>query len=261
MSETPTQAGRADKATLHRREFLCLAPSAALASSMPLGVTLPRPSGNPVSIGEALAALWDHSEEGSGSIIKPSTVERIESFTSGCNMGLISASRSGLTMDVNQGRCARLSAYTWPRFGSIDIDVRFSEHGPLQTQTLTERCYLLLSGRSFDNGNLKGFLRQYGAIHDQRLVLYKPYDERSAYLLGTRNGVVPRRKQIVCVGEFRATRLPDYFSLIREQGSRIDVEFDEVPHPQNILQSDGRGILGDWIEPCLRVASPDERCD
>ena len=44
--------------------------------------------------------------------------------------------------------------------------------------------------------------------------------ERSAYLLGTRKGVVPRRKQIVCVGEFRATQLPDYFRLIREQGSQ-----------------------------------------
>ena len=143
-------------------------------------------------------------------------------------MGLISACRSGLTMDVNQGRCAELWSYIWPRFGSIDVDVRFSEHGPLQTQTLTERCYLLL-GRGFDNGNLKGFLRQYGAIHDQRLVLYKPYDERSAYLLGTRNGVVPRRKQIVCVGEFRATRLPDYFRLIREQGRQIDVESMRFP--------------------------------
>ena len=77
-------------AKVHRREFLCLAPSAALASSIPLGVTSPRPSGNQVSIREALAALWDHSEEGSGSIIKPSTAERIESFISGCNVGLIS---------------------------------------------------------------------------------------------------------------------------------------------------------------------------
>ena len=207
MSETTQfKAPTASAVRVHRREFLCLAPSAALASSIPLGITLPRPSGNQVSISEALAALWDHSGEGSGSIIKPSTAERLDSFVSGCNVGLISASRSDLTMDVNQGRCARLWAYIWPRFGSIDVDVRFSEHGPLQTQTLTERCYLLLGGRSFDNGNLKGFLRQYGAIHDQRLVLYKPYDERSAYLLGTRNGVVPRRKQIVCVGEFRATR-------------------------------------------------------
>ena len=55
-------------AAIHRREFLCLAPSAALASSIPLGVTLPRPSGNHLSLSEALAALWDHSAEGSGSI-------------------------------------------------------------------------------------------------------------------------------------------------------------------------------------------------
>ena len=163
------------------------------------------------------------AQKDSPSILKPSTVERLENFTSGCNVGLISACRSGLTMDVNRGRGANLHAYIWPRFGSIDVDVRFSECGPLQTQILMERCYLLLGGRSFDSGNLKGFLRQYGAIHDQSLVLYKPYDERSAYLLGTRNGVVPRRKQIVCVGEFKATRLPDYFSLIREQGRQIEV--------------------------------------
>ena len=151
------------------------------------------------------------------------------SLFSGCNVGLISASRSDLTTDVNQGRGARLWAYIWPRFGSIDVDVRFSEHGSLQTQALTERCYLLLNGRSFDNGNLKGFLRQHGAIHDQGLVLYKPFDDRCAYLLGTQDGVVPRRKQIVCVGEFKATRLPDYFRLIREQGRRIDVESMRFP--------------------------------
>jgi hypothetical protein len=199
----------------------------ALASSIPFGLTSLRPSRNQVSLGEALAALWNGPKD-SPSILKPSTVERLENFTSGYNVGLISASRSDLTMEVNSRRWVELYAYIWPRFSSLDIDVRFSEHGPLQAQTLTERCYLLL-GRGFDNGNLKGFLRQYGAIHDQGLVLYKPYDERSAYLLGTRNGVVPRRKQIVCIGEFRASRLPDYFSLIREQGSPIDVESMRIP--------------------------------
>ena len=235
MSETTEVQARA---AIHRREFLCLAPAAALASSIPLGVNSPRPSPNPVSISQALIALWDHSEEGSASIIKPRTAERLDSFVSGCNVGLISASRSDLTLEENQGRCARLWAFIWPRFGSVDVNVRFSEHGPLQTQTLTERCYLLL-GRGFDNGNLKGFLRQYGAIHDQRLVLYKPYDERSAYLLGTRKGVVPRRKQNVCVGDFKAVRLSDYFSLIREQGSRIEVELMRFPIRKTFLNRAG----------------------
>jgi hypothetical protein len=82
-------------------------------------------------------------------------------------------------------------------------------------------------------------LCQYGAIHDQMLVLYKPYDERSAYLLGTCNGVVPRRKQIVCVGEFRANRLPDYFRLIRGQGSRIDVEAMRFPIRKSFFNRGG----------------------
>ena len=119
--------------------------------------------------------------------------------------------------DVNQRRCVGLWSDIWPRFGSIDVDVRLREHGPLQTQSLTERCSLLLGGRGFDNGNLKGFLRQYGAIHDQSLVLYKPYDERSAYLLGTRNGLVPRRKQIVCVG---SSRQRDCLTTLASSGSK-----------------------------------------
>jgi hypothetical protein len=49
------------------------------------------------------------------------------------------------------------------------------------TQTLMQRAYLLLGEKCFDSGNLKGFLRQYGVISHQRFVLYKPYDDESAY--------------------------------------------------------------------------------
>ena len=84
MSETTQfKAPTASVATVHRRDFLCLAPSAALASSIPLGFTLPRPSPNSVSISQALAALWDNPEEGSVSVVKPSSAERIDTFAAG----------------------------------------------------------------------------------------------------------------------------------------------------------------------------------
>ena len=188
-----------------------------------------------MSIGETLAALWNGPEDVCASIIKPSTVKRIENFTSGSNVGLISASRSDLTMDENKRRWVELYAYIWPRFGSLDVDVCFSDG----SRTLTERCHLLLGGDYFDSGNLKGFLRQHGAIYDQRLVLYKPYDERNAYLLGTRNGAVPRRRQIVCVGEFKAARLPDYFRFLREQRSRIHVEAMRFPIRKTFFNRSG----------------------
>ena len=78
---------------------------------------------------------------------------------------------------------------------------------------------LLIENEGFDSGNLKGFLRQFGALYDQRLALYKPYDDRHPYLLGTRDDMVPRKKQV----EFRTTLLPQYFRLIREHRSQIDV--------------------------------------
>ena len=140
MSETTQfKAPKGTAARVHRREFLCIAPSAVPASSIPLGL----PCRDLQAIRSALAALWDQ-EEGSGSIIKPTTAERLDSFVSGCNAGLISASRSDLILEENQRRCVGLWSDIWPRFGSIDVDVRFSEHGPLQTQTLTERAFLLL---------------------------------------------------------------------------------------------------------------------
>ena len=71
------------------------------------------------------------------------------------------------------------------------------------------------------------------------LSFISPTMRECAYLLGTRNGVVPRRKQIVCVGEFRATRLPDYFSLIREQGSQIDVESMRFPIRKSFFNRGG----------------------
>jgi hypothetical protein len=224
---------QASKPTVHRREFLLIAPSVVIASSIPAGIASSRATPKPspwISISENLAALWDHPDAGSVSVVKPSSAERIDTLVSGCNVGLISASRSDLTAEENQRRGVDIYSDIWPRFWSIDVDVGLKEqHGPLHTQGWTERAYLLIGKKGFDTGNLKGFVRQYGAIYDQRLVLYKPYDDRNAYLLGTRDGLVPRKRQIVCVGEFMTTRLSDYFKLIREQGSRIDVESIRFP--------------------------------
>jgi hypothetical protein len=53
-----TQARTHPSPKVHRREFLCLAPSAALISSISLEITPPRPSPNPISISDGLIALW-----------------------------------------------------------------------------------------------------------------------------------------------------------------------------------------------------------
>ena len=108
MSKILNPSSASCNARLHRREFLCITPSAVVASFIPLE----SPAATLTQSGQhrgGLAALWDHSGDGSGSIIKPSTVERLDGLFSGCNVGLISASRSEFTMDVNQGRGARPS--------------------------------------------------------------------------------------------------------------------------------------------------------
>ena len=207
MSETSQVRTPKDPGVrLTRRKVLCVGPSALIATAMP--------------------AVWHPAEAVSASVVKPSSAERIDAFVSGCNVGLISASLSDLTLEENQRRCSGLWPEIQRRFGSIDVEVRFTEkHGPFLTRNLMERGYLLIGKKGFDSGNLKGFLRQYGAICDQRFVLHKPYDE-SAYFLSTRAG---RKQPKVCVGEITASRLPDYFRLIREQGSSIDVQSMRFP--------------------------------
>jgi hypothetical protein len=143
-----------------RRKFVCAAPSSLIASAMP--------------------AAWHPA-----SVVKPSSAERIDTFVSGRNIGLISASRADLTREENRRRSTELWTDILRRLGSIDVDYLFTEwHGFFHTETVTERAYLLLGERRFDGGNLKGFLRQYGAIYDQRLVLYKPYDDERAKWCG-----------------------------------------------------------------------------
>jgi hypothetical protein len=216
-----TQTRPSSHSALRRRELLCMAPFAITAGLVPRGAALPRPSNHAGSI-SGLIALWDQ-EEPSTSAVKPTSAKRIDDIAAGCNVGLISAFRSDLTADENQQRSAELQQ-ALGRFWCLDIEVRLTERGaPFVRRTWMEHAYLLLGGKSFDSGNLKGFLRQYGALHNQRLVLYKPFDARMAYLLGTRNSLVPLRKQIVCVGEFKAARMPNYFKYIREHESPIDV--------------------------------------
>ena len=48
-----------------------------------------------------------------------------------------------------------------------------------------------------------------------------------------------RKKQIVCVGEFSAARLPDYFRLIREQMNEIDVESMRFPIRKTFFNRSG----------------------
>ena len=237
-SQTPGAAN----ATVHRRELLLFMPSVAIASAMALGSVSSRPPTSNWATGrESVLALWEHRETTSSpSVVKPSSAERIDALVSGHNVGLISASGSDLTLEENQRRCSGLWSELQHRYGSIDVDVRFREkRGELQAQTLTERVHLLLGNEGFDSGNLKGFLRQYGAIYDQRLVLYRPQDSKHAYLLGTRDGAVPRKKQIVCVREFSAARLPDYFRLIREQMNDIDVESMRFPIRKTFFNRSG----------------------
>ena len=81
------------------------------------------------------------------------------------------------------------------------------------------------------SGRLKGFLRADG----RSAATERPFthDDPNAYLIGTRDGVVPRRRPVVCIGECKTEKQPDHIRLLRDDGDQITVETTSLKLPQN----------------------------
>lgn len=133
-------------------------------------------------------------------IIDRNGIEALDELAATTTVGLIA---------VDQSDIRSFSDDIYKRgFGSIHIDAQIWEEGGSRE----ERVYLLI-GNNPDSGNLKGFLRQYGALYRQRYVIYKSSDDPDGYLLGGREG----KSDKLCLGPFRACRLPVYIGLLLEQ--------------------------------------------
>ena len=125
------------------------------------------------------------------------------------------------------------------RFGRITVEVTFRQRdGFFQTQRSVERCYLLRGRSAFDSGNMIGFLRQTVPLYGQRFAIYKPYNDWAGYLIGTTDGVVPKKKQSVCIGDFKAESFPAFFELLRAGSSQIEVEKIRFPYRRPYIREE-----------------------
>lgn len=206
---------------LDRRTLLSLAPAAAIASSVSK-IGPPGSEDGPLhsaNINDALAALWDQTAFVSSSVVSVNSAAAIDALVSGQTVGLISLSRPEVVGGEDRGDLAR----NFPRFAMIRLEAHLSRQG-LNPQNWLERWNLLLGHDESANGSLKGFVRAHGALCGQRIAFYKPHDDRNAYLIGTRDGVVHRRRQMVCLGEFAAAHLPNYIRLLRDGEDQVKVE-------------------------------------
>jgi hypothetical protein len=217
--------------SLQRRTLLKWLPAAAVVSAIPDTTSAAR--FGPVSASEiqaSLLKLWDGPLRQPSAVIRPGSLEVINGMIAGRGAAFVSLWQGGSTApdtaNVHQG----FYAESGRRFGQINVEVAFRQStGLFQTQRLVERSYLLRGRVGFDSGNLIGFLRQFGSVYGQRFVIYKPYNDRCGYLIGTMDGIVPKEKQSICIGEFKAERFASFFALLRG-GSNIEVEKIRFPY-------------------------------
>ena len=225
----------AAQAGFNRRTFISLAPAAAIASSVSK-IEVPGSENRSLYsaniINDALATLWDQTAFVSPSVVRVSSAAAIDAHVYGGSVGLIPCSRPEF---AQRGEGRDKLAARYGGFGLIRVEAHLSARQGLETRNWLEKWSLLLGGRRPDDGSLKAFLRAEGALCGQRVALYKPPDDSNAYLIGTRDGVVPRRRQVVCIGEFTAAQLPNYIRLLRHGGDQVKVESMKFPIPPSFF--------------------------
>lgn len=237
MSET-TPAKSSDR-SVHRRTLLKLLPAAVAGSAIPR--TASAVASGPVGISEiqsSLLSLWDGPPRQSSAFIRQSSIEAINGMIAGCGAAFVSLWHDGSANPDTMK--AKGSFYDESgRFGRINVEVTFRQAtGLFQSQRLVERCYLLRGNGSFDSGNLIGFLRQTCPFFGQRFVIYKPYNDRCGYLIGTTDGVAPKKKQSVCIADFRAESFPAFFELLRGGANHIEVEKIRFPYRRPYIREE-----------------------
>lgn len=227
-----TAPAKSSNYSVQRRTLLKFLPAAVAGSALPR--TASAASSEPVGVSEiqaSLLSLWDGPQRQSSAFIRPSSIDAVNGMIAGCYAAFVSLWRAGCPAPDNLEQQHQSFYEESKRFGRINVEVTFRRTtGFFQYQCLVEHCYLLLGRDEFDSGNMIGFLRQTCPQFGQRFVIYKPYNDRSGYLIGTSDGFVPKKKQSVCIGDFKAERFPDFFELLREDGSPIEVEKIRFPY-------------------------------
>lgn len=223
-----------------RRTLLKLLPAAVAGSA--ISRTIAATSSTPVSASEiqaALLKLWDGPLREPSAAIQRRSIEAVNGMISGSGAAFLSLRQHGSPAPNSLTHQRSFYEESGRRFGLINVEVTFRQTTrAFQSQRLVEHCYLLRGRDGFDSGALIGFLRQYGPVYGQRFVIYKPYNDRCAYLIGTTDGVVPKKKQSVCIGDFKAERLPDFFPLLRSDSREVQVERIRFPYRRPYVRTE-----------------------
>lgn len=150
--------------------------------------------------------------------VMEASLSRIFDHTQNRNIGIISACRSGddalnrkntslLKVDIRQAG-----------FGFIMVTGSYIENKGTDNEVLVpdEDSFLVVGKDGDDSGNLIGFLKKEGLKFNQDSVLYKPYDSKEAFYVGTsKNNIDVPFGQKKSAGIWHPNNTEAYMSYIK----------------------------------------------
>lgn len=152
------------------------------------------------------------------------SLARLYQHTIERNIGIITAFRGRYTKSENLSRNSVLqSEIRNAGFGYYRMEGHYIEgFGSEASKDVKEQSFLVIGSSGKDNGNLKGFLKKFGAKHNQDSILYKAFDSKNAVLIGTQgkdedgNAVeFPGNNKEVTAGEFKPMKVSQFYSKMR----------------------------------------------
>ena len=152
------------------------------------------------------------------------SIMRLMGHTQNRNVGIISAFRGRYTKRENLTRSAKMEGeIRGAGYGFYRLEGHYIEgYGSEKEKDVHERSIFVIGKEGEDSGNLKGLLMKLGAKYNQDSILFKPYNDKKAYLIGTQSKnedgdpvEFPGLGNSVSVGEFQPMKVSQFYSRMK----------------------------------------------
>lgn len=168
------------------------------------------------------------------------SLSRILGHTEDRNIGIISASRGRYPKQENKTRTNELATdIRGAGFGFVKMSGHYIEgFGQEGEKTpVTEEVFFVIGKDKEDSGHLKSALKKLGAKYDQESILFKPFGDPKAYIVGTTSvnedgePVWPGLGTEVEAGTFHPNKVGQFFTKMKSGKTFVfeGIEIDKTP--------------------------------
>lgn len=180
-------------------------------------------------------------------ILTETSLARIHKHSMDRNIGMISAFRKAYGLKENLERTKQLEAKIRANnLAFIKLKGRYIEgYGTKGQKDPSDEVSLLVIGSNSDDGGfLKGLMKKLGREFNQDSILFKPYDDEKAVLIGTNEAnefgepTWPGLNNVVSIGKFHPMKAGEFHTVMTQTQPEKLLKKDLEKTPKKTLPSD-----------------------